>query len=516
MLHQVEVATHEAILQAEAAVVLLAEVVVVLLAEAQDVPQEEETKKLIIIELTKMKSFFTVAMLFAASLTSYSQSLGFQDLALLFSENNQNGSARFTGMSGAFGAIGGDISAINVNPAGIAVYTSSAFSATFNSRNTRNTANYYATARTTEDQFFNISQAGGVFVFNSGHNNGWTKVAVGVNYRIAKDFSNNFNAKGNSSIATFRQYPLDQNEVPIDYGIGNEQRFSSITNGELSEINIAFSAVHNHQLYVGGGLNTYDLNFTQITSLREENTDGNDNNLSATLFQENSTAGTGISLNAGFIYKLTQNFRVGLAYQTPTWFTEILQDTNYGFDRNNQIDIDLFQGETTYVEGNQSPYTEYNDRQLIAYRLKTPSKFTASGAVVFGKKGLVSVDYTHKNFRGMKLTQEDFSLENQFFQNELKNTHNLTIGTEWRMDRLSVRGGYSYEQSPLKNGLNTENITGYSVGGGYHFGNTKIDLSFSDRNRDTRYNFYTQFNNIKAATLTTDNRTITATLTFNL
>ena len=463
-----------------------------------------------------MKHCFNIAMLFAATLASYSQSLNYQDLALLFSENNQNGSARFTGMSGAFGAVGGDISAININPAGIAVYTTSAFSATLNSRNTSNTANYYNSIQTTEEQFFNLSQAGGVFVFDSGHDNGWTKVAVGVNFRVSKDFRDGFLADGNSGIATFTQYPLDNNTIPVDYHLGKEQQFSSRTTGDLSEINIAFSAVHDHKLYIGGGFNTYDLNFSQSTLLTEYNTDGNNNNLNATLYQENSTTGTGISLNAGFIYKLTQNFRVGLAYQTPTWFTEVLQDTNYGFDRNNQIDIDLFQGETTYIEGDNRPYTEYNDRQLIAYRLKTPSKFTASGAFVFGKKGLVSMDYTHKNFSSIKLTQQNFSQENQFFQNELRNTHNLTIGTEWRMDRLSIRGGYSYEQSPLKKGSNIENITGYSVGGGYHFGNTKLDLSFSNSNRDTAYNFYAQFNAINAAKLTTDNKTITATLTFNL
>ena len=38
--------------------------------------------------------------------------------ALRLAVNNLNGTARFVAMSGAFGAIGGDLSAINVNPAG--------------------------------------------------------------------------------------------------------------------------------------------------------------------------------------------------------------------------------------------------------------------------------------------------------------------------------------------------------------------------------------------------------------
>ena len=40
-----------------------------------------------------------------------------------------------------------------------------------------------------------------------------------------------------------------------------------------------------------------------------------------------------IKLNLhGFIYKAHPNFRFGLAYQTPTLYQEILQDTNYNQD----------------------------------------------------------------------------------------------------------------------------------------------------------------------------------------
>ena len=74
-----------------------------------------------------MKKIITIAFLFAASVTSYSQSLRYQDLGVLFSKNDDNGSARFTSMSGAFGALGGDVSALSINPAGIAVFQNSSF-----------------------------------------------------------------------------------------------------------------------------------------------------------------------------------------------------------------------------------------------------------------------------------------------------------------------------------------------------------------------------------------------------
>ena len=47
---------------------------------------------------------------------------GFYD-ALRYSTDEIQGTARFRGMSGAFGALGGDMSAVSLNPAGSAVFT---------------------------------------------------------------------------------------------------------------------------------------------------------------------------------------------------------------------------------------------------------------------------------------------------------------------------------------------------------------------------------------------------------
>ena len=56
------------------------------------------------IHIYCMKKYFILAISFAMAFTSYSQSLGYTDLGVLFSENDNNGTARFTAMSGAFGA----------------------------------------------------------------------------------------------------------------------------------------------------------------------------------------------------------------------------------------------------------------------------------------------------------------------------------------------------------------------------------------------------------------------------
>ena len=452
--------------------------------------------------------------MFAVTLTSFSQSLGYQDLALLFSENDANGTARFTSMSGAFGALGGDISSININPAGIAVFNNSAFSGSFNSRNTDITSNYYGTSRNNQNQFFNLTQAGAVLVFKSAYNSEWEKFAIGFNYRMKKDYNNGFSAVGNSGIATFRDFPLDNNTPTIDYNVAEEQRFRNNYTGELNEVSVAFSAVHQNKLYVGGGLNFYDLNFRQRATLTEFNNDGNGNTLDANLYQENFVTGAGVSLNAGFIYKASKNFRFGLSYQTPTWFTEVLEESNI-------VNNDGYMGDTEIVVSNDNVIYDNTaggnfPSQNFIYRLKTPSKLTASAALIFGKSGLLSVDYSNKNFTNMNLSDADFYGENQFFQNELRNVYALNIGTEWRFDRFSVRGGYKFEQDPLKTALDSDNLQGYSFGGGYNFGNFKIDFSYSDNNRTAFYNSYPQFPSVNSTELAISNKVFTGTVTINL
>jgi len=461
-----------------------------------------------------MKKIIAIAFLLTATFTSYAQSLKYQDLGILFSKNDDNGSARFTSMSGAFGALGGDVSVMSINPAGISVFNNSAFTGTLNSRNSYISANYGDAnfndrkKTTVNNNFFNLSHAGAVLVFESAYKSDWNKFAIGFNYRITKDFENSFSAQGNEAVTRFDTNPRDEETI---YNFTDGQLYDTNYNGETTELNIAFSSVHKNNLYVGFGLNFYDLNFTQKSVLTELNSDEDGNILDVELYQENFTIGTGFSANAGFIYKVNQSFRFGLAYQTPTWYTEILQDTNYNQDSN--IDI----GETAFFPDEVFSFSEYNDRQLIYYKLKTPSKLTASAAFIFGKDGLLSIDYINRNYQNIKLYNGNFTVENDFFENNLKNTHSFNIGTEWRLDRFSVRGGYKFEQAPDESALDSDNLKGYSLGAGYNFGNIKLDFSFSDNSRTGVYNFYSNLNtNVNPAELQIDNKTITASISINL
>lgn len=460
-----------------------------------------------------MKRLVLIAICIALGNASYSQSLGYQDLALLFSQNQQQGTARFNAMGGAFGALGGDVSSIMINPAGLSIFNKSIVSGTLNTRNTEISSLYYGNSLTTQEEFINLSQGGAVLVFDSSYTSDWNKFALGFNYRIINDFSGNFLASGNSGVATFTEFPLDTNNPVTQYDIAENQFFNNRYNGELSELSVGFSAVHQNKFYLGLGLNFVDLNFVQQSTLSEQNRDLNGNTLDANLYQENYTTGIGFGANLGFIYRAHKNFRFGLSYQTPTWFSEIIEESNI-------VNNDGYFGDTEIIVSNNNIIYDNTvggnlPVQNLLYRLRTPGQITASAALIVGKFGLISIDYSNRYFRNMRLSNDNFTAENQFFQNELRNTNNFNVGTEWRFDRLSIRGGYRFAESPDKLALDSDNLKSYSVGAGYNFGSFRLDFSYSDSNQTSVYNFYSGFN-VNAADLSTDNRIFTGTVTINL
>ena len=71
-----------------------------------------------------MKRFNYILFLGVSLMAITTKAQNYTD-ALRYSTEELTGTARFKGMSGAFGALGGDPSAFNINPAGSAVFNSS-------------------------------------------------------------------------------------------------------------------------------------------------------------------------------------------------------------------------------------------------------------------------------------------------------------------------------------------------------------------------------------------------------
>ncbi|WP_457616684.1 OmpP1/FadL family transporter [Lutibacter sp.] len=446
-----------------------------------------------------MKNLLIIAML-SVAYVSNSQTLSYNDIGVLFSKEKINGTARYNAMSGAFGALGGDLSAMDINPAGAAVFLKSEFSATFNVRNTQTTASYYGNSEPIENDYTNLSQTGGVFVFrNYGSNDGWGKIAVGFNYSIANDFENMWFAQGNSNFPTWIDDPNDPN---IQYLNSDGQYFENTTSGKNYKYSFTIASQYNDNLYLGASVNTYDVESYQRILLEEYNNDGNGNTLDASLIQELLTYGEGISFTLGLISKPNENIRLGIAYQSPVWYN-LLED--YVGE-----DLELYLSNTNEI------ISSYSGINTFDYKLRTPSKLTGSFAYIFNNFGLISFDYIYKNYSKISLSNGNFVTENQSFLTDMESTGEFRLGTEWRFKNLSLRGGYHYEKSPYKSAITSDNVEGFSIGVGYKFRGGKIDFSYQKDTNTAPYNFYPQYNQVNSANLDFENSIFTTTIVFNI
>jgi len=265
------------------------------------------------------------------------------------------------------------------------------------------------------------------------------------NYRTKTDFTQSYRIEGNSG-----QRPLYSNyneNQGIIYDNNIEQYITNNITGRSNVFDVGFSTVHKNKLYLGASLKFHQLDFSQESILNEisqdNNTNINDiNTLDVEEYAYRDIYGNGFSFNLGFIYKFNKYLRIGLSYETPTFYNEVIEDfqENFSVYDNNFLDVDEFTSGSYF------------------YQFQTPGKITASGAIIFGK-----------------------------------NTYNLSIGTEWRFENLSIRGGASYNKNPnLTEGgsTNLDNIKGYSLGLGYNFGKTKFDLSFNNTENINYYSIY--------------------------
>jgi len=445
-----------------------------------------------------MKKLYLAATLLCFGYILNAQTLGYNDVGVLFSKENINGTARYNAMSGAFGALGGDLSAMEINPAGAAVFLKSEFAVSLNNRNTKTMAGFYGNNMQFENDFTNLSQAGGVFVFRGyGNNSEWSNIALGFNYSIANDFENFWIAEGNSGYA-----PLtDFYDPEVVYDNAENQYFENFTDGKNSKYSFTFAAQNNDNLYIGAAINTYDIEYFQRTLTEEYNNDGNNNTLDVSSKQELLTYGNGVSFNFGVISKPSENLRLGLAYQSPVWYSLSEDFLEY--------DEDVFKNDVLFTN-------EYSGLNAFDYKLRTPSKLTGSLAYIFNNNGLISVDYAYKNFSNIKLSNDDFIEENNAFDTDLESVGELRIGTEWRFDNFSVRGGYHFENSPYKSAADSDNLQGFSLGAGYKFRGGKLDFAYQKTTNTAPYNFYPQSNNVDAAELDFETSKFTATLVLNL
>ena len=489
--------------------------------------------------------------------------------ALRYGQDNTIGTARYRAMSGAFGALGGDLSSINSNPAGSVIFSNNQFAATLNNYSTRNNNNYFGTKTTKDINSIDLNQAGAVFIFDDNHaNSDWKKFAVSLNYENANNFDNNLFSTGvnqNSIANYFGSYANANGGVllnnletlpgetisdlysylgtnsnlgygaqqaflgyqayiinPVDdTNINNSIYYSNITGGNYKQQEVFSSKGYNGKLSfngaaqyqdwlsIGMNLNSHFTDYKQST-IFSENNNSTTGVRSVQFSNDIYTYGTGFSFQVGAIVKATKEVRFGLAYESPTWYKlndETTQSiSSSGYNYGNPANPAL-----SSVTVNPNITNVYDP-----YALQTPGKWTGSLAYVFGKHGLLSVDYLLKDYSNTKFGPKDqFTGINNEMSNTLELVSEVRVGGEYKIKQWSLRAGYKYEQSPYLKKYKMSDLNGYSGGLGYNFGNTKLDLAYSYAKRNNAHQFFSQGLTDYSSNIAIKNN-VTMTLAFEL
>ncbi|AWH87072.1 transporter [Flavobacterium album] len=502
---------------------------------------------------------FSAAAFFAVVATYAQQDLNTAADAVRYSSDNLTGTARFRAMSGAFGAVGGDVSAMGVNPAGSAIFNYNSGTASGSSYNVNNSADYFGTKTVKNSNNFDLNQVGAVFVFSNAAEGAFmNKFTLGFNYENTNSYYNKIDAQGTNPTNSIDRYflryangigseggitlntlnnayydelsfidqqaylgynayifnPVTQDDNNTAYtsnipASGNYfQKNSLSTRGYNGKMALNFATQLKQRFYLGANINFHFTDYVKTTSFYEDTNNPSSTGLQAVRFNnERYTYGGGFSLNLGGIVKITEQLRAGIAYESPTWYRlqdEITQSISSfcpECDANGSSDTVTTDPGITFVFDN--------------YTIKTPSKWTGSLAYVFGKNGLVSVDYSLKDYSKTEYRNARYQAINTELTSSLTMAGELRIGAEYRIKKFSLRGGYRYMESPYKNGTTIGALTGYTGGLGFSFPASRLDLAYSWYQRKMDSPLLTA-GFTDAARVTTTNNNITLSYTIDL
>ena len=473
------------------------------------------------------KNFYIAALL---CLTNYALQAQNSTDAIRFSQTDIGGTARFSAMSGAFGALGGDLSAIGINPAGSVIFNNNQAGMTLAVYAKDNKSNYFGTDSKENDVNFDLNQAGVVWIFKDTEKSDWNKFAIAMNYDNTKNLNNTIFSAGQNSNSISNYFLSYANGIQQDYlsnysfgelnyseqqaflgyqayiinpgssslsetnyssnvplGANYFQSQSFTSNGINGKASFNAAAQYKDFLSIGINLNAHFIDYRQSSVFYEENDFENTNSdylvNRLAFYNDLYTYGNGFSVQVGAILKPTKEIRLGLTYQSPTWYnlTDELSQAVVAVSRNDAGELPK----------------DIVDPQLVIifepYKLRTPSKYTGSFAYVFGKNGLISLDYSLKDYNNILLKPtNDFVGENNYMSTALKTASEFRLGAEYKIEKWSLRGGYNFEESPYKNSKAIGDLYGITGGLGYNFGDFKIDLAYAYSKRNYQNQFFTQ------------------------
>lgn len=471
-----------------------------------------------------MKKLYILAFLLLPGVFSYGQN--FEDAAR-FSRQTNFGTARSAAMGGAFGALGGDLSSLSYNPAGIGVFRKSEISFTplLNFNTTKSGYN------NPEDVVFQVGQLGGVFSHYS-PNFDWK----GVNFGFSYTNMNNFNRKtdqlvpeSGTSLTTKWAFesqgvrPMDLDPfgsglgydarliylLPDDEGKNNYFSVMELQDNSTGDIfmepvrqqktikedgyqgEYAFSSGTNYKdkFYIGVTFGIQSLYYKMKSTYSEFAPFESPTGLDVFSYDEYSKIkGIGTNLKFGAIYRPIPEIRIGAAIHTPTWYNLSSVYSTAVASWFNYTDIEIERDGTEYY----APSGELS----VDYDMRTPWRAIVSLATVLKQKAIISIDYEYINYTNANFSNAsdnyDYYYTNLDIKDYLRATNNIRVGAEYRFNSLfSLRAGYAFWDSPYHNiDKDNDRVQTFSGGFGLNFGVFYCDAAYVHKYSKNLTTFY--------------------------
>ena len=450
--------------------------------------------------------------------------------AINWSFENESGNARYESMSGAFGALGGNLSAISNNPASGAVFELSRLGFSLISNDNSLTSSYTSNQNTISSGN-STYQAGLIYVFKNYGSGNLNKFSLGLNFQTISNFTNEIKISGRSqnSVDTFfinnaigvnlnnisvgsnettsgvykwlgdnlgyyaQQAFLGYQSYLLNYDTENNSFFSlaKYENG-VNQDHLIFSSGFNNQaslnlswqfkdnLYWGVNLNFNDVLVEKELRHVESNFDSDSPITDIDFRNYLTTNGNGFSVQAGLIYKIG-TVRLGVSYSTPTYYN--FEDNLEQYIKTRSIDVD----NVTYTD-----IVDPNVTNVYLYDFKSPSKLAFSGAAVINNMLIISADITNKNYSQSEFKHRNFNVYeslNNAIQKNLKNAMDYKIGSEIKLNKFSMRAGYKALNNPYQNS-EKKYLTSQSFGLGYNFSASTLDFAIINSKRNYDYQLF--------------------------
>ncbi len=478
------------------------------------------------------------SLLFISILLSFSSIAQVPEDVLKYSWQPTNGTARINAVGGAMGSLGGDISALFVNPAGIGFFKTGEIVLSPGYYFLNNNSNYRGTAASDEGSNFNLGASGVVGGWRGSRR--WSSNAIGFAVTRTANFSNKIYYTGKNDFSSYaEQYAaqaaasglsLDEILASNNVSLGTRMAVYSYlidtatlggnanpdvvalpmydqlknggaflvdqantieTSGGITELAIGYAANMDDKLYIGGSIGIPIISYEKKSLYREDDATGiSDNYFSfSDLSEKLTTKGIGVNFKLGVIMKPADRVRLGLAVHTPNFYS--LEDK---YEATMSVNTENYRTNPGTETVSSSLFTN-GETPEYSYELTTPWKFMLSGSYVLHEvedvskqKGFLTADVEYVTYTSNRLrassTDDSGSDENYYkglnevIKDYYKGAFNFRVGGELKFTTIMARLGFSYYTSPYKDKELKESKMYISGGLGYRNAGFFVDLTY--------------------------------------